>query len=289
MRRRALLAGWLAAIACGPSGTGGSKQPGPAPVAKPATPPPGQPSGGAGISVARYSSSDAHYAIDRADTITFQYPNGLQTQVVDRSMWVRLIIGPGAGTAPVNITLDSIRMANVPRDSLLSADGLRWTGTLEDGVRLGMLTPSSHHALAERLVGSSLSDLVAALPPGGAKAGAGWTDTTKAIEQVAGSDVPVTVIRVAQAAGAGGTPPTLRLESSSALSGGGKSERFGEEIGLTLSGTRIRSHTLSAGGQVLAAEGRDSLAISFDLPSVGQTVPATQHGHLRIQRIQGPH
>src|SRR4029453_9712405 len=100
-------------------------------------------------------------------TITFQYPNGLQTQVVERSMWVRLIIGPGAATAPVNITLDSIRVGNVPRDSLISADGMRWSGRVEDGARLGTLTSSGHHALAEQLVGSSLRDLVAALPPGG--------------------------------------------------------------------------------------------------------------------------
>ena len=63
----------------------------------------------------------------------------------------------------------------------------------------------------------------------------------------------MTVIRVARAVGASGAPPALRLESSSAVSGSGKSERFGEEIGLTLAGTRTRSHTLSAGGQVLAA------------------------------------
>jgi len=284
--RRALLAVWLAAVACGPSGTGGTKPP--APASKPA-PAPYEPSssGGTAVSVARYTSSDARYAIDRVDTITFQYPNGLQTQAVDRSIWVRLIIGPGAATAPVNITLDSIRVANVPRDSLLAADGLRWSGTLEDGVRLGPLTPSSHHALAERLVGNVFRDLVATLPSGGARAGAAWTDTTKTTEQVAGSDVPVTVVRAARAAGQPGTPPALVLESSSTVAGGGKSEQFGEQIGVTLSGTRTRSHKLSAGGQVLSAEGRDSLAITFDLPSVGQTVPATQHGHLSIQRIQG--
>ena len=52
------------------------------------------------MTVARYTSSDAHYAIDRADTITFQYPNGLQTQIVERSMWIRLIIGPGIDHGP---------------------------------------------------------------------------------------------------------------------------------------------------------------------------------------------
>ena len=286
MRGGALLVVWLAAIACGPSSTAGTKQPAPAPTSKPAPPSPNQPSGAA-VTVARYASSDARYAIDRADTITFQYPNGLQTQVVERSMWVRLIVGPGTITAPVNITLDSIRVGNVPRDSLMSADGLRWTGTLEDGVRLGSLTPSAHHALAEQLVGSSLRDLVAALPPGGTKAGANWSDTTRTTEQVAGSEVPVKVIRVARAEGQAGPPVVLLLQSSSSVAGGGKSQRFGEEIGVTLSGTRIRTHRMTAGGQLVSAEGRDSLAISFDLPSVGQTVPATQRGHLSIQRIQG--
>ena len=202
-------------------------------------------------------------------------------------MWIRLIIGPGASTAPINITLDSIRVASVPRDSLISADGIRWTGTLEDGARLGTLAPSSRHALAEQLVGNSFRDLIAMLPPGGVQAGTAWTDTTTATEQVAGSEVPVTVIRLARAEGQAGTPPALLLESSSTVTGGGKSQRFGEEIGVTLNGTRARSHRLSAAGQVLGAEGRDSLAISFDLPSVGQTVPATQRGHLSVERMQG--
>jgi len=280
---------WLAAIACGPSGTGGARSPAPAPSTRPATPSPYQPSNSTGptVTVARYTSSDARYAIDRTDTITFQYPNGVQTQVVDRSIWIRLIIGPGTTTAPVNITLDSIRVANVARDSLMSADGLRWTGTLEDGVRLGSLTPSSRHALAEQLVGNSFRDLIAMLPPGGAKAGTAWTDTTSATEQVAGSEVPVTVIRTARAEGVAGSPPALLLESAAAVTGSGKSQRFGEEIGVTLSGTRTRSHRVSTTGLLLSAEGRDSLAISFDLPSVGQTVPATQRGHVSVERMQG--
>ncbi len=202
-------------------------------------------------------------------------------------MWIRLIIGPGAGTAPVNITLDSIRVGNVPRDSLVSADGLHWTGTLENGNRLGPLTPSTQHALAEQLVGNTFRDLVATLPAGGAQAGAAWTDTTTTTEQVAGSEVPVTVIRSARMDGPAGSPPALLLQSSSYVAGDGRSERFGEEIGVTLSGLRQRTHHVSPTGQVLAVEGADSLAISFDLPSVGQTVPATQQGHLSIQRIQG--
>lgn len=289
MKCRALLAVWLAAIACGPSGSGGTKQPVPVPTAKPTAPSPTQPTSAAGgaVAVARYSSSDARYAIDRADTITFQYPNGLQTQIVDRSIWIRLIIGPGATTAPVNITLDSIRVTNVPRDSLLSADGLRWTGTLEDGARLGSLTPSSRHALAEQLVGNTFRDLIAALPPGGARSGASWTDTTATTEQVAGNPIDVTVVRAVHATGPSGTPAVVSLESVSQVTGGGKSQRFGEEIGVAVTGTRLRTHRLSPSGLVLSVEGRDSLALAFDLPSVGQTVPATQRGHLSIQRIQG--
>lgn len=285
MRRAVLLVTSLAAFACGPSNTGTARPPAPAPpYGGPATPAPGTPSSNA-MTVSRYGVIDARYAIDRADTITLQYPNGMQTQVIERSLWVRLIIGPGTTTQPVNITLDSIRVASVPRDSLISADGLRWTGTIENGTRLGSLAPASHHALAEQLVGNALRDLVAALPPAGARAGSTWTDTLSSAELVLGSEIPVTVVRSVRADGQGGTPPVMLLQSTGAVSGSGKSQRFGEEIGLTVQGTRLRSHHLTAGGQLIDATGRDSLAIAYDLPSVGQTVPATQRGQLRIQRM----
>ena len=114
---------------------------------------------------------DARYVVDRIDTVTFQYPNGIQTQIIDRSIWLRVIVGPGSTGAPVVIVLDSVRANLVPRDSLAAADGLRWTGTLEDGARLGALTTTVHHALAEQLVGTSFRDLFGTLPPGGAHPG----------------------------------------------------------------------------------------------------------------------
>jgi hypothetical protein len=244
---------------------------------------------GAGITVARYTPVDARYVVNRIDTITFQYPNGVQTQIVDRSIWLRVIVGPGTGAAPLVIVLDSVRASLVPRDSLVASDGLRWTGTIDDGARLGPLTTTTHHALAEQLIGSTFRDLFATLPPGGARAGSSWTDTTKTSELVAGSDIPVTLARTAHATGSSATPPQLRIESSSVVSGAGKSQRFGEEIGVAVSGSRVRSEQVSSTGQVLGVDGRDSLALSFDLPSVGQTVPATQLGRVTIERIPASH
>lgn len=286
MRRGALVAGWLAAVACGPSGAGGAKSPAPAP--KPATPITTAPITTT-TTVARYTPVDARYNVARIDTITFQYPNGVQTQIIDRNIWLRVIVGPGTPGAPVVIVLDSVRASLIPRDSLASSDGLRWTGTLDDGARLGPLTTTTHHALAEQLIGSTFSDLFGALPPTGARASMSWTDTTKTNELVAGSDIPVTLVRTAHASASSATPPQLRLESNSTVNGAGKSQRFGEEIGVAVTGTRYRTEQLSATGQVLGVQGRDSLALSFDLPSVGQTVPATQLGHVDIERIPASH
>ena len=141
----------------------------------------------AGLAVARYTSSDARYAIDRADTITFQYPNGLQTQVVDRSIWVRLIIGPGTTTAPVNITLDSIRVANVsarfPASRRTDCAGpAPWrmaSGSARSPRRRIMRWRSNWWATPSATWSRCCHRAVR-------RPGTDWTDTTDTTEQVAG-------------------------------------------------------------------------------------------------------
>ena len=54
---------------------------------------------------------------------------------------------------------------------------------------------------------------------------------------------------------------------------------------MTLAGTRIRTHRLSQAGVIMAVTGRDSLALTFDVPSVGQTVPATQLARVVVERL----
>lgn len=240
------------------------------------------------MTVARYAPGESRYAIDRVDTLTVQYPNSVQTQVVERSAWVRLSIGPGLSSAQVIVTVDSVRAGTLSRDSLKLGDGSRWVGQLVDGRVLTGLAPSEPNPIAEQLVGSSLAELLMPLPAGGARGGFSWRDTVLVAERVAGAEVPVTAVRDVNGDVVSQPTEALRLGSVATLEGKGTSKRFGGDIGVDLKGTRYRSRQITQAGNLLSVEGRDSLALTFDVPSVGQTVPATQIGHVSIQRIAGP-
>jgi hypothetical protein len=279
-----LLAALLAA--CGGGSSGGAANPAPAEAGKDEprtiTVQPRMT-----MTVARYAPGESRYAIDRVDTLTVQYPNAAQTQVVQRSAWVRLSIAPGLSSAQVLVILDSVRGGMLSRDSLRLADGSRWTGQLIDGRLLQGLAPSQPNAMAEELVGGTLAELLMPLPVGGARGGFSWRDTVQVAERVAGAEIPTTAIRDVNADVQQQPTEALRLSSTAALDGKGRSTRFGGDIGVVLTGTRTRVRHLSQTGQLLAVEGRDSLALMFDVSSVGQTVPATQIGHVSIQRISG--
>jgi hypothetical protein len=239
------------------------------------------------MTVARYAPGEHRYAIDRVDTLTVQYPNAAQTQVVQRSAWVRMVVGPGLASSPVSITVDSVRAGTLSRDSLRLADGARWTAQLMDGRMLTGLAPAEPNVMADQLVGGSLDELLMPLPAGGARGGFSWRDTVDITERVAGADIPTRAIRDVDAAVQQQPAEALILMSRASLEGKGRSTRFGGDIGVDLSGTRTRSRHLSPTGQLVSISGRDSIALTFDVSSVGQTVPATQIGHVSIQRIGG--
>jgi hypothetical protein len=276
----------LALLACGQGGASGPRQPAPA-----GTPPATGPTTitvkpTMTMTVARYTPGESRYTVERVDTLTFQYPNSVQTQVVERSAWVRMSIAPGQSAAAVTMTVDSVRAGTVSRDTLRASDGFRWTAQLIDGRKLESLAPVRSDPTAEQLLSNSLSDILLALPAGGARGGFSWRDTLQVSERVAGAEIPTTLIRDVNAR-VQGSPAELLLETTATLVGKGTSARFGEEIDVTIQGARVRAHHLTPAGQVTSVEGRDSLALTFDVPSVGQTVPATQIGRITIQRISG--
>lgn len=234
------------------------------------------------MTVAGYAPGESRYAIERVDTLTFQYPNSVQTQVVQRSAWVRVSIAAGQ-PALVTLTVDSVRAGTIARDSLKVADGFRWTAQLIDGRVLEGLTPIRRDALAEGLLSNSLSDILIALPEGGARGGFSWRDTITVSERVAGAEIPTQMVRDVDGRVEGSSE--LALESRATLVGKGTASRFGEEISVTLNGTRMRTHRLTQAGVMMGVTGRDSLALTFDVPSVGQTVPATQLARVTIERL----
>lgn len=276
--------GWLAlglcvTAACS-SGPAPSASPTPAtPAAGGAAPKPGAPT--VGLEVARLGTGDLRFQVARHDSLTLQYPTGVQTQVLDRTAWVRVLLTSGDG---ITIVLDSLRSpAGLPIDSLKPLDGLVWTGSLERG-RIGTLKPSRNAALAEQLALPLATELLPAIPVAGARSGGTWRDSTMNAQRVVGADLPMATVTEYQARDAAGRKE-LEIVGSSRLAAKGTSAQFGQPIDITASGTRQRTWRLTPTGQVTGAEGSDSLAMTLDVPSVGQTVPATQLGRFTATRL----
>jgi len=279
MRARLAL-GALLCAACSaapaPSGAPGPAAPttGGAAPAKPTTTT-------SGMEVARLGSGDLRFQVIRHDSLTLQYPTGIQTQVLDRRAWMRVLLTSGDG---LTIVLDSLRApAGIPVDSLRPLDGIVWTGTLDHG-RIGALKPSRQAALAEQLALPLATELLPALPAGGARSGATWRDSTRTAQRVVGADLPMTAVTNYLAQDAAGRKE-LEIVGRSTLAAKGTSAQFGQPIDIAASGTRQRTWRLTPTGQVTGAEGSDSLAMMLDVPSVGQTVPATQISRFSATRL----
>jgi hypothetical protein len=234
--------------------------------------------------VARFGSSDARYRIERRDSLELQYPTGPQAQVVERTAWVRLLV---AGGTQVTMVLDSMRSAVLPLDSLRPLDGTAWSGTLEGGRRVGPLATTRRAPLAEQLALPMLRDLLPSLPEAPARGGSAWRDSTTTVQRLAGAELPVTVVaeyRAAEHAAA----RELAVTADARVTARGTSTTFGQPIEIAGAGTRQRTWRLSPAGQLLGAEGSDSVALTLDVPAVGQTVPATQRSRFSVTRLAPP-
>jgi len=233
------------------------------------------------MEVARLGTGDLRFEVARHDSLTLQYPSGSQVQVLDRKAWVRLLL---TSTDGITIVLDSLRASGgLPPDSLRALDGLVWTGGLERG-RVGTLRPSRTAALAEQLALPLVTDLLPALPASGVKSGSAWRDSTISAQRVVGAELPMTTITEYRVRDASGRRE-LEVLGASQLNAKGSSAQFGQAIDIVASGTRQRTWRLAPTGQLAGAEGTDSLTLSLDVPSVGQTVPATQLGRFTATRM----
>jgi hypothetical protein len=278
---RQVLLGTLFVAACSSATTPGTS-PAPAPAPSGGATPKAGTTTSSGLEVARLGSGDLRFQVSRHDSLSLQYPTGSQMQVLDRLAWVRLLLTANDGI--ITIVLDSLRSpAGLPADSLRALDGLVWTGTMERG-RVGALRPSRHAPLGEQLALPLVRDLLPVLPTTGAKSGSTWRDSTTNAQRVVGADLPMSIATEYHARDAAGRPE-LEVLGASRLSAKGTSAQFGQTIDIAASGTGQRTWRLSPAGQVTGAEGSDSLTLSLDVPSVGQTVPAIQFGRFTATRI----
>jgi hypothetical protein len=77
----------------------------------------------------------------------------------------------------------------------------------------------------------------------------------------------------------------LRVEGRASLVRWGKEERGGRAIELEGTGVDSISFYFGAGGRFAGAEGTDSVAMTFTIPAVGQSVPVYQIGRYQLREL----
>ena len=188
--RSALLLALTAAAACGPTvagsaggnGAPSSSGPTPAPVGTPAS------RGGRGPALA-YQPYQGNPPAGGASARQPHVRAARRIQLrpgVRRSAYLSFQFSAAPTGSHAVITLDSIRLdpgqgsLPIPFDSIRAAEGARWTADLLPTGRLANVTASDSGVVASQM-GGDLQLLFPVLPPGGARSGAEWTDTSQTV------------------------------------------------------------------------------------------------------------
>ncbi len=231
---------------------------------------------------------DRRYAIERHDSLTLQYPGGaIQEQVRDRIAHIRLMLAESGepGLYQMTIELDSLQAwengAPVPPDSVVAAQGTRWTATLSATGKLSTLEADRSGTLSDELTGR-LRLLFPEFPADGARPGSEWTDTTRyrlVADAFPGTEESVTTYR---AIGASGARQGITLESTGSYSRSGTRFQADQELRMAGIGTRRGTYRLGPDGLPLSANGSDTGDMTVTVVTVGQTVPVKQGGSFSI-------
>jgi hypothetical protein len=281
VRSSLALLGWLIIVGCGGT-TSNTGQPGtPTPEPNPSTP--GTPNT-AGGGITYLPIRDAGYQLARHDSITLQLPGGAsQVQIIDRTAFVRLTLARDTNGYLATIVLDSMQAAvgGVPAapDSIIPARGTRWTATLTPNGKLSALRADRTTTLGDQ-IGSSLRALFPELPPGGARPGMEWTDTTEVPIRADAFDAVERSLTRYRAADSDDpkAKKALKLESTGTYQRTGKGAQYDQQMEMTASGNRTGVYYVNSDGTLTSARGSDSGDMTITVPAVGQTVPVKQAG-----------
>ena len=275
------------------SATSGTGQPG-GPSPDPGNPSPSNPTNGDAAGILYMPLRDAGYTLVRHDSLTIQLPGGAnQLQLIDRTAYVRLSLNRDTAGYTATIVLDSLQatVGGVPAvlDSILPARGTRWTAALSPSGELSTLKADRSSTLGDQ-IGSNLRSLFPALPPGGARAGMDWTDTTEVpIRADAFNAVERALTRYhASDSDDPNARKALKLESSGTYQRSGKGTQYDQQMEMTASGSRSAVHYVNPDGTLQSARGSDAGDMTITVPAVGQTVPVKQAGSYTITLSRPP-
>jgi hypothetical protein len=281
----------LILIGCG-SATSRTGEPGnPTPQPNPSTPGAATPTAGG---IVYLPARDVGYQLVRHDSITLQLPGGAnQVQLLDRAAYIHLTLARDTNNYLATIVLDSLQssVGGVPAapDSIIPARGTRWTATLSPNGDLSALRADRSTTAGDQ-IGSSLRALFPALPPGGARSGMEWTDTTEVPIRADAFDAVERSMVTFRASDSDDpkAKKALKLESQGTYQRKGRGTQYDQQLEMTASGTRSAVYYLNSDGTIASARGSDSGDMTITVPAVGQTVPVKQAGTYTITATRPP-
>lgn len=205
-------------------------------------------------------------------------------------------VGDSANTAdPVQtylatIVLDSIRQdprSTMRQPALDSVQGASWTVLMAPTGGVGQVVVAATSTVGQALSGELARLLYPAVPSTGAAIGATWSDSSESEIgglSVAQTERALTKFHVPEQ-DLGAAPQVLRVEGRADLVRWGREERAGRTIELEGTGVDSVTFFFGAGGRFVGAEGADSVAMTFNIPAVGQSVPVYQVGRYRVREM----
>ena len=281
MRRLALVAASILAMACASHSTPSNPTP-----ANPAAPPPAPPAPPPSpTQTVRLGPSTLRYALAQTIHVEQELPTGPQTLDYGLRVLFRATINGPADSAgyPTTVTIDSIVAdsgSSLPpmNMNLAAAKGLSFSGRL---LRSGEFRTQT---VSDSAAAQSLSPIIGGfknffpmLPAAGATLGATWTDTTTEVNRAAGT-VTITSINRSNAVKWEDRNNTrsLRVEvvSDFTIKGGG--QQMGQQYDIAGTGRRTGVDYVAADGRYLGGESQDTTNMTISLPVQGLTIPRKQ-------------
>ena len=300
--RSALLVALTAAAACGPTVAGSAGSSGAASSSGPAPVPVGTPVSRAGRGPAlayQPYQGNRGLVVHQLDSLTFELPGGSSyVQAFGRSAYLTFQFSPATTGSHAVITLDSIRLdpgqgsLPIPFDSIRAAEGARWTADLLPTGRLANVTASDSGVVASQM-GGDLQLLFPVLPPGGARSGAEWTDTSQTVITTSVVNTHRTASWQYRGIGfeqrGGSSPRGFQIEATDSLAQTGTGNQFGTTIQMTGHGSGEASYFLAEDGWPIRAAITSHLSLMLTNPTLGQTVPATQASSITVSDQSAAH
>ncbi len=304
-------AGWLlfgTVLGCAGTAPAGSGPERPGPLGEDAVAEVTQPDGPAGFHYPAIENQSFSY--HRFDSLITIHPGGAtQVQTFGRTAYLRVslhdtTVAAGSDTAMadsasgemsaltraiVAVILDSISQdprSTMRQPALDSVRGASWRILIAPNGGVGLITMGQISSVGENLSGELARLLFPPLPTSGAAIGSQWRDSSE--NRIAGFSVPqteraVTTFHVPEQDLASAT--ALRIEGRAQLQRSGRDEQAGRTIELEGTGVDSTTWLLGAGGRFVGAEGADSVALTFNIPEVGQSVPVIQVGRYWLREL----